>query len=155
MPEIVALISCGKSKSPYPAPAKDLYTGRLFRASRAYVEATGWPWWILSAKHGLLRPDAAITPYDLTLTTMRHEQRRAWAERVLQQVAREVPRGAKIVLLAGNTYREFLLTNLRRDHEIEIPLAGLGIGKQVAWLLHHTPRIEVGSQRGAWFVKEK
>lgn len=130
----VALVSCGKSKLPHAAPARDLYTGQLFRAARAYVESQGWPWWILSAKYGLLHPGAIITPYDVTLTVMKHEQRRAWAERVLGQIAQEVPPGSTVVILAGVAYHEFLLHSLQLTRTVGLPLRGMGIGKQIAWL---------------------
>ena len=134
----VALVSCGKSKLPHAAPARDLYTGQLFRAARAYVESQGWPWWILSAKHGLLHPETIITPYDVTLTTMKHEQRRAWAERVLGQIAQEVPPDSTVAILAGVAYHEFLLHPLQRTRTVQIPMRGMGIGKQVAWLKSQT-----------------
>ena len=132
--QTIGLVSCGKTKLPYAAPARDLYTGQLFRAARAYVEARGWQWWILSAKHGLLHPETIITPYDVTLTTMKHEQRRAWAERVLGQIAQEVPPDSAVVILAGVAYHEFLLHPLQRSRTVLIPMRGMGIGKQIAWL---------------------
>lgn len=132
--QTIALVSCGKSKLPHAAPACNLYTGQLFRAARAYIEAQGWQWWILSAKHGLLHPGAIITPYDVTLTVMKHEQRRAWAERVLGQIAQEVPPGSTVVILAGVAYHEFLLHSLQLTRTVELPLRGMGIGKQIAWL---------------------
>ena len=64
---MLTIISCGKRKSNDPAPAKDLYTGGLFHASRRYAEAQGRPWVILSALHGLLHPDSVISPYDLAM----------------------------------------------------------------------------------------
>jgi hypothetical protein len=134
MSETIALVSCGKSKLPHAAPARDLYTGQLFRAARAYVEAQGWPWWILSVRHGLLHPETVITPYDVTLVSMKHEQRRAWAERVLRQIARNVPPGSTVVILAGVAYHEFLLHSLQHKRTVELPLRGMGIGKQIAWL---------------------
>jgi len=139
--QTIGLVSCGKTKLPYAAPARDLYTGQLFRAARAYVEARGWQWWILSAKHGLLHPETIITPYDVTLTTMKHEQRRAWAERVLKQIAREVPPDARVVILAGIRYHEFL-SPLRQSHIVEVPVIGLGLGRQIAWLKANTPHRE-------------
>lgn len=134
MPETVTLVSCGKSKLTHATPARDLYTGQLFQAARAYVEAQGCPWWILSAKHGLLHPETVIAPYDVTLTAMKHEQRRAWAERVLGQIAQEVPSDSTVEILAGIAYHEFLLHSLQRTHTVELPLRGMGIGKQIAWL---------------------
>ncbi len=67
------LVSCVSQKLPVSAPAKDLYTSPLFCKARSYVERKGQPWFILSAKHGLLHPDQPVAPYDLTLNTMGYE----------------------------------------------------------------------------------
>ena len=49
-----ALVGCGKSKLDRSAPARDLYTGLLFKAALAVAEAEfGEDVWILSAKHDL------------------------------------------------------------------------------------------------------
>ena len=77
------LISCVKTKGAMPAAAMDLYTSNWFRKARACVETTGCPWRILSAQYGLIHPEEEIEPYEKTLNTMRVEERRAWAGRVL------------------------------------------------------------------------
>jgi hypothetical protein len=63
----VALVSCVKSKRSAPTPACDLYTSPLFRHLRGYAEANADTWYILSAGHGLLRPDQVVAPYERTL----------------------------------------------------------------------------------------
>lgn len=60
------IIACGSRKLPRPAKAKDIYTGALFRGARQAAEATGEPWFIMSAKYGLLHPDTTIEPYNMT-----------------------------------------------------------------------------------------
>ena len=82
----VYLVSCVSQKRATPSPAKDLYTSPLFRKARAYVERTGGPWFVLSAKYGLVHPDEVIEPYDLTLNTMGVADRRRWAGMVLTQL---------------------------------------------------------------------
>ena len=82
----VYLVSCVSQKRVTPSPAKDLYTSPLFRKARAYVERTGLPWFVLSAKYGLVHPDDVIAPYDLTLNTMGVSDRRRWAGRILTQL---------------------------------------------------------------------
>lgn len=79
------LIGCGSAKLLHPAPARDLYTGSLFRAARGHAEATGRPWAIASALHGVLLPDTVIEPYDVRLPT-REAERDAWGERVAAQL---------------------------------------------------------------------
>jgi hypothetical protein len=47
------------------------------------VESAGGPWFILSAKYGLVDPGQVIEPYEMTLNRMGRRERQAWAERVL------------------------------------------------------------------------
>jgi hypothetical protein len=61
------LISCSKTKSHHRERARDMYISPLYRKSVAVAEGWKMPFSILSAKHGLLSPDEAIEPYDLTL----------------------------------------------------------------------------------------
>ena len=42
------------------APAAELYTSTWFKLARRYVEQTGSPWFILSAKYGLTDPRKVI-----------------------------------------------------------------------------------------------
>lgn len=131
---IVYLVSCVAGKRAAPTPAKELYTSEWFRRARAYVEASGAPWFILSAKHGLVSPDEMLEPYEETLNTMSVRDRRAWAERVQRQMDQRLPHVDRIVVLAGQRYREFLMDYLRRrTPTIEVPLEGLRIGEQLHW----------------------
>ena len=61
MSEVTAvLLGCVSQKRDSPAPAKDLYRSQLWRRRRAYAEASGRPWMILSALHGLVDPEALL-----------------------------------------------------------------------------------------------
>lgn len=125
----VGLVACGKRKRPSAAKALDLYTGSLFRKASAYCGLTYDSWYILSAKHGLLEPDQWVEPYDLTLNGLSPDARRRWAEGVLAEIEQRGLDGSEFYLHAGERYSEFLAPRLRAER----PLAGLGIGKQLAW----------------------
>ena len=59
------LISCTNAKRDRAAPARELYDeSGYFRDMRAYAEARHGPWFILSAKHGLVEPSEVLEPYD-------------------------------------------------------------------------------------------
>lgn len=134
------LVSCVGKKLPRPAPAKDLYVSDWFQKARAFVEAQGSPWFILSAKHGLLHPDAVTAPYEKTLNTMRVVKRRAWASVVMQALEPHLAAANSIGILAGERYREFLEPQLRaRGIQVRVPMAGLRIGEQLAWLNARLP----------------
>lgn len=61
-------------------------------------------------------------------------ERRAWAQRVLARIAARVPRGQRLVILAGQRYREFIETPLRAHYEVSVPMEGMRIGEQLHWL---------------------
>ena len=93
------------------------------------------PWFILSAKHGLVHPDAEIAPYDETLNNMPVAARRGWAKRVNSQLAETLPNVDEVVIFAGRRYREFIERQLRaRFTSVEVPMEGLRIGEQLRWL---------------------
>lgn len=129
------LVSCVKSKLSRPAPARELYVSSLFQKMRAYAENSGAPWFILSALHGLVAPDAEIAPYELTLNKMGVDKRRAWGDKVLASLLPHLNGVDRVVFLAGARYREFLIGPLeRRGIAVEVPMEGLAFGKQLSWL---------------------
>ena len=132
------LVSCVSRKLPASAPARDLYTSDWFHKARSYVESTGQPWFILSAKYGLVHPEEIIAPYDLTLNTMQVADRRRWAVAILAQLGPHLEGLESVVLLAGQRYREFLETKLREiGLDVSVPMRGLRIGEQLSWLNRH------------------
>ena len=77
------------------------------------MEERGWPWFILSAKHGLLRPDRKIDWYDETLCTMSEPDRKKWAEGVLSALRPLLGDVRSIVIFADPKYSEHLAHRLR------------------------------------------
>ena len=146
--ETVYLVSCVKAKRATRAPAKDLYISPWFRKARQYVERTGRRWFILSARHGVLEPEAMIRPYEQALEDMPRAERRAWADKVLGQLAQHLGEGDTLVILAGRLYRTFVESELRdRAVEVQVPLAGMRIGEQMSWFDRQRPQQpEVGGE---------
>ena len=131
----LCLVSCVSVKLPDAAPARDLYVSPWFLKARACIEALGCPWYILSAKHGLLDPRSTIDPYDETLKAMSVDRRRTWARGVIEDLAPRLAGVGSATLFAGMTYREFLEPELRgRGLKLHVPMQGLGIGQQLSWL---------------------
>lgn len=77
-PADVVLVGCVKTKLEHGAPAKDLYVSDYFAKMRGYVEASGMPWFILSAEHGLVAPDRWLEPYERYLPATSGEYLRSW-----------------------------------------------------------------------------
>lgn len=131
----LCLVSCVSKKQVHPAPAKELYISDWFMKVRTLVETQGWPWFILSAQHGLVDPDKEITRYKKTLNTMRAAERRAWANDVMRALEGRLDGVRSVVVFAGEKYREFLVPEMqRRGVQVHVPMEGLQIGKQLAWL---------------------
>ncbi len=131
----IALVACASRKRTHPAPAADLYVSDLFRKARAFAERRANAWFVLSAQHGLVEPGDVLEPYDLTLNAMGVAERRSWAERVWTRLEPLVEPGDTVIFLAGARYREDLVARLAASGvRVEIPMEGLAIGKQLAWL---------------------
>ena len=127
----IYLVSCVSQKTPYPAPARDLYVSPLFQKERAYVLKSGSPWFILSAEHGLVHPDDVLAPYEKTLNNMRVAERRAWAEKVQSQMEQVLPDADEVIIFAGVRYREHLEPWLRHSFaSVRVPMQSLQIGKR-------------------------
>jgi len=135
-PKRLFLVSCVSKKKTERTCASDLYMkSAWFVKVRRLVEATGAPWFILSAEHGLLSPDAEIDPYNRTLNDMSPKERRAWADRVKGLMDIKLPEADEVVVLAGQKYRENLMPYLRQRYaSVRVPMKGLTIGRQLKWL---------------------
>lgn len=135
----IGLLACAKEKRSGKHKAGDLYLSNLFNLGKAYLEKHCDTWFILSAKHYLLDPETIIENYDVTLNNFKKPQRIEWTSQVwhdLKHLLKEKP--VKVIIVAGKNYRENLETFLiDEDCQVEIPLNGLGIGQQMAWLKNH------------------
>jgi hypothetical protein len=130
IPRLV-LVACVSQKLETPAPARDLYISDWFRKARRFAESTGAPWAILSARHGIIAPDAVVAPYSETIASGQGATRRraAWS----RLVAAQMPHATfgELVVVAGRHYRESLGAVLGRAERVEYPLAGSrGLGDQ-------------------------
>ena len=130
------LVGCVSRKEASARPAKDLYRTELFRRRRAYAEATGHPWLIISALHGVVEPDAVIEPYDVRLTDLSALERGALGERIAAELHDRFGalRDRLFEVHAGDEYFALLTTALTpHGAALRRPLRGLRIGEQLAW----------------------
>jgi hypothetical protein len=147
----VILLGCVKQKLDHQAAAKDVYRSRLWKARRAYAEASGRRWLILSAKHGLLNPDVTIAPYDIELRKLSATERRRWGERTVHALQHRFGSlsGMTFEVHAGEAYRRAIERGVNElGAKLDVPLFGLPIGKQPAWYHTHeaTPRLPVAAK---------
>jgi hypothetical protein len=133
----VGLVGCVKSKRSQAAPARELYSSPLFRGRRAWVERTCDRWFVLSAKHGLVKPDRVLAPYDETLASLPRAARGAWSGQVVQALEQALGDLAGVVfeLHAGSAYLDHgVVAGLReRGAVLDRPVESLSLGQQLAF----------------------
>jgi hypothetical protein len=137
----VVLVGCVKTKLPHAAPARDLYTSPLFRGRRRYAELTRRPWFIVSARWGLLAPEEVVATYDMYLGDQPPAYRWAWAEFVVAQLQSAMGplNGLTVELHAGADYRSALEDLLRAHGAIPVnPVPSGGLGEILSWYAHST-----------------
>jgi hypothetical protein len=150
----VILLGCVKLKLEHRAQAKDLYVSPLWNGRRAYAEAAGFPWLILSAKYGLLEPEQPIAPYDVALVDLTASDRRAWGKRVVGALHTRFGALEKMTfeVHAGTAYRAAITPGLLElGATVEEPLVGLTMGRQLSWYRSHgstaEPRVRPAERR--------
>ena len=133
------LIGCGKRKSLSPCRADAMYTGSLFLKRLEYAKRSGWPYFIVSAKYGLIPPHTMIAPYDLTVTDLATLELSAWQLGVVQALLTELsepfdPRRFLVELHMGSDYAEPLRSVLPAvGINYDWPVRGLSQGDQMRW----------------------
>ncbi|MCE0488131.1 DUF6884 domain-containing protein [Ornithinimicrobium sediminis] len=140
-PADVVLVGCVRSKRSDGAPAKDLYTSDYFAKMRAYAATSGLPWFILSAEHGLVRPDAWLEPYDCYLPDMDQTYRHDWGQKVATHLQRAIgPLGGVVIdIHAGAAYVKPVETAVGPlGAVVTDQLKGLSFGRRLAWYLQHS-----------------
>lgn len=124
-----------------PTPAKDAYTGPLFRLARRFAETYGYPWIILSAKYGFIEPDHVIPGnYDVTF---RDPKTNPVTVDILRRQVEEkkLYRYQKLIVLGSKYYVDMVRRAFQNYNiEIEAPLEGLPIGKMLRKLKVMTGR---------------
>ena len=130
----VVLISCVGKKKSCKCKAKDLYDSTWFRYAWSYAQSLHPDKvFILSAKYGLVDPEAEIEPYEDTLNTKSNHEIRAWAASLLTSLCDRTDIAKDtFIILAGEKYRTYLVGHLPYH---DIPMKGLRIGQQLKWLM--------------------
>lgn len=144
----VILVGCVKTKADVAQAAQDLYRSPLFERRRRYAEQHATRWYVLSAEHGLIAPDALVEPYDTALSEQSQGYRDAWGQWVVAKLQRieGTLRGRVIEVHAGDAYVAPLRQPLSAaGAELRHPLARLSLGEQLSW--YDRPRS--ASRRGS------
>lgn len=136
----IALISCVSQKATdnpdVLLPARELYTSPLFKKALKFAEAQNPDRiYILSAKHHLLRQDALVGYYNVTLNKMTASERREWAQEVLLMLEAENVdfENDEFIFFAGRNYLQYILSSGKIKHYKNVYGNFRGIG----YLLHY------------------
>ena len=134
----IVFLSCCKSKLDHPAPARELYTGALFRKALAYAEQVLYAdaIYVFSAKYGVVGVDEVIAPYSLVMKNsgtikedgigMTAAAIKEWRAKVIPQVEALVGQHRPIYL-CNSSYREGMPAG-------NIPMEGMVFGQCLQWL---------------------
>jgi hypothetical protein len=107
----ICIVPCGKAKvwqrrpDAGAVPARSVYIGSFATAARCYAEHF-FPgaWWILSARHGFLRPgDLVPGPYDASFAAPTGEELSVPMLRA-QAAALGLDQELRLVVVAGSAY---------------------------------------------------
>lgn len=130
--------------------AKDIYISPLFKYNFRYAKSLKPDKiFILSAKHGLLELEKKIRFYNKTLNQMPLTDVKKWANEVISELEKVSNlKKDQFIFLAGKRYYENLIPNMVNH---EIPLKGLGIGKQLRYLKKKTSINEKCNKLHKWF----
>ncbi|WP_209305560.1 DUF6884 domain-containing protein, partial [Blastococcus sp. CT_GayMR20] len=161
--ERVLLIGSSGATSSVPVPVDELFRSSGFSRAREHALASDLPWFVLSAKHGLLDPGDVIAPFDLELADRSTGYRSAWGEWVVAQLAERVQlsgvavevhggvdfaqplrqplarRGAAMELALPGTWREGDEDSDRSDPEDGEPPVRAALGRLLAFVGRHRP----------------
>lgn len=145
MARTIALVSCVRQKLDVPARARELYVSAWFKKASRLADVVADDWFILSAEYGLVGKDDWIAPYEKSLNSMSAAERRVWGHAVLDTLRDVVRANDAVILVAGKRYREQFEWSLQQwGCRVEIPMEGLPIGKQLAWLNRRLREISEG-----------
>ena len=125
-PARVVLVASSGGHGPEPVPVAILFRSPQFASARARAERSGFPWFVLSAKHGLLDPSDVISPYQVQIDERSASYRAAWGEWVVAQLSERVPlEGVTVEVHGGVDFAQPLRQPLsRRGASLDLPLPG-------------------------------
>jgi hypothetical protein len=122
----VVLIGSSGATSPAPVPVDELFRSAGFARAREHAVRSDFPWFVLSAKHGLLDPGDVVAPFDVELADRSTGYRSAWGEWVTAQLGERLQlAGVTVEVHGGVDFAQPLRQPLaRRGATTELALPG-------------------------------
>ena len=104
--KVLVINGCSQGKQSHPAPARDFYTGQLFRMVRKFSELHEFAQRILSGKYGLLTMDDLVYTYNLKIKTKADVKR--VQDKCLYRLVELHKAYDTIIVILGKKYREVI-----------------------------------------------
>jgi uncharacterized protein DUF6884 len=101
------IVGCGRSKLDRPATARQLYVSERFQLACATAETLGGRYYVLSGLHGVVSPDAVLSPYDIDLAASDRNYQVAWRKKALDALT-ELQSVNQVCLLVTKAYADVL-----------------------------------------------
>jgi hypothetical protein len=122
----VVLVGSSGATADEPTAAGGLFRSDGFARAREHAVRSQMPWFVLSAKHGLLDPDEVVSPFELQIDDQPAAYRTAWGEWVVAQLADRLQLdGVTVEVHGGVDFAQPLRQPLaRRGAVLDIPLPG-------------------------------
>jgi hypothetical protein len=122
----VVLVGSSGATADEPRPAGRMFRSDGFARAREHAVHSGAPWFVLSAKHGLLHPDDVISPFEIQIDDQPAAYRTAWGEWVVAQLADRLQLdGVTVEVHGGVDFAQPLRQPLaRRGAALDLPLPG-------------------------------
>jgi hypothetical protein len=145
----VVLIGSSGATATGPLPAAQLFESAGFVRAREHAAGSGHPWFVVTAKHGLLDPDDVVAPFDIQLGDRSMGYRAAWGEWVVAQLGdRLLLDGVTVEVHGGVDFAQPLRHPLiRRGASLDLQLPG-------TWQEHGrgAENLRDGSDSSGWEV---
>lgn len=139
----VVLISCGKEKRQWSCRASEMYCSERFISAKQFAQQQNYDWYVISAKHGLLHPDAMIEPYDLSILNFTDNEKNLWAEKITNDIFKLHELSTKIMILADNNYSNALAYKLnKKGYSVILPFNEIDYTQQKNFLQNANDKID-------------
>lgn len=100
----LAVMNCASKKLSYTAPAKELYTGTVFKVIQKYCETNFRYYCIISAKHGMLLPTDIIDPYELYIADLDTCQQQTLFKECAKKIKKTFPQCDQLYFYTTSQY---------------------------------------------------
>jgi hypothetical protein len=143
-PTKIAIIGGSRKKNIASVPAREMFRSNYYKLALNYVESkfehknnT-----TLDSMNGISTLDQVIVPFDKQLKGMKADEKKAWIEKVVEQLEK-VPKGSTLIFFCGSDYTKLVTVPLEaKGFVVETPLKELGgLGSHLQFYKNNGPAI--------------